>query len=143
MPGWVTDAVSAHVRQRWSWMIAALVNVAPRGGPSWIRTPCSTPGRSGSASESASPVEAFDRNRVQPARPPTANDREAKTQPTADRPRTGVTVTSTMNAHSSVKRATDAHAACCIAQAIGRNVSATVASCHPDRPKNHPIRALE
>ena len=65
-PEWVIAAVTAHVWAAWSWMIATLACDGPDGGPSWITTPDSTPGRSTSARSLVLPTLARDRNRDQP-----------------------------------------------------------------------------
>ena len=139
IPGWTTAAVTAHVFAAWSWMSATRARACPCGGPSWIWTPASTPGRSAAARSCAFPVAAALVNRVHPVRAPTANTVEAASHPVADRPRTGATVTTSTSAHAAVNSRAGRHAPCWTAQNTGITLTARTASCHPDRPKNQPI----
>ena len=66
---------------------------------------------------------------------------QAATQPKVDRPRTGVTVTTVTVAQSARNSTAEIHAPAWTDQNTGIVEPATTASCHPDSPKNHPIRA--
>jgi hypothetical protein len=76
--------------------------------------------------------------------PPTTNAIEAVAQPTADRPRTGTTVTKVTAPATSRKINTDAHAWRCTAQNTGIVAAPTTQSCRPVSPnRNQPTRAFE
>ena len=61
----------------------------------------------------------------------------------AERPRTGVTTSTTSTAHASRLAAAAAQAPALAFHSVGRAPRATRASCHPVSPKKCPIRALE
>ena len=61
----------------------------------------------------------------------------------AERPRTGVTVTTTTKAQTRANPAAGTQAAALTETNTGIRDRATTASCHPDRPKKCPIRARE
>ena len=72
MPGCTIAAVSAQVLVAWFWITATRASAGPCGGPSWIWTPCSTPGRSATAMSSAAPAAAREPKLVHPISPPRA-----------------------------------------------------------------------
>ena len=86
---------------------------------------------------------ARERNRVHPVSAPTANATLVAAQFVADRPRTGVTVTTVTRTQARANPAAGTHAAALTATNTGIRDRATTASCHPDRPKKCPIRARE
>ena len=143
MPGWTTAAVTAQVRVVWSAMIATRVAVAPNGGPSCTLTADSTPGRSTWSRSVVVPAAAREVNRVHPASPPIANAVVEASQFTAERPRTGVTVTATTTAHIPARASAGPQAALFTANNTGAAATAMTAACHPDSPKKCPMRALE
>ena len=143
MPGCTTAAVTAQVRVVWSWTTATRLPVGPCGGPSWISTPANTPGRSGTCRSAGAPTAARERNRVQPVRLPTANASAVAAQFVAERPRTGVTVTTTTSPQASANTAAGSHDPAFTDTKTGIRDRATTVSCHPDRPKKCPIRARE
>jgi len=127
----------------WSCTTATRLPAGPWGGPSWISTPASTPGRSLTCSSVAAPAAARERNRVHPVRVPIANATLVAAQFVAERPRTGVIVTTTTRAQARANPAAGTQAPALTATNTGIRDRVTTASCHPDRPKKCPIRARE
>ncbi|NMM25486.1 MAG: hypothetical protein HHJ11_18785 [Phycicoccus sp.] len=68
----------------------------------------------------------------------------ASSQPRAERPRTGTTVTTATAPAIRRRTAADAHACRLNAQSTGRTQTASTVACHPVSPNgNQPIRARE
>ncbi len=122
-------------------MTAYRVCDGPFGAPSWTSIPVITPGRSASASFSALPVAALLRHEVQLKALPAVKERLARSQPVAERPRTGTTTKIVTTTATRASSPASAQRCWLRARNTGMTVTVNAASRGPVNPKKKPTRS--
>ena len=136
-------ATAAQLRSRQSAMMAGRAINGPNGGPSWVRTPDNTPGRSASSKSSTVPPAALDCQSLQRITTPTDREIESSAQRNAERPLTGTATSTISTAQTGVQASATSQACAAAAISSGRPPSRMEMTAPPDKPRNQPCRSFD